>query len=207
LPRVGKREAPSPKQCATPRVSTPRGLHLNAFRGEPAISGFAWHFTATHSSSGPFATDLGSALHERVPPASAWPWVDHPVSGRHRPTHLLQRADRPCGLAFAPAPAGHALASPVGGTRWLILQKARRHSRSSLKLRPARSARFQVSFTPLAGVLFTVPSRYWFAIGRWRYLALGRGRPRFPPDISCRAVLTKPTTQTLVQKLRGSHPL
>ena len=26
--------------------------------------------------------------------------------------------------------------------------------------------RFQVSFTPLVGVLFTFPSRYWFAIGR-----------------------------------------
>ena len=26
--------------------------------------------------------------------------------------------------------------------------------------------RFQVSFTPLGGVLFTFPSRYWFAIGR-----------------------------------------
>src|SRR4028119_771560 len=86
LVRVGKREAPSPIQCATAGLRITFGLHLNAFRGEPAISGFAWHFTATHSSSGPFATDLGSALHERVPPASAWPWVDHPVSGRYRTT-------------------------------------------------------------------------------------------------------------------------
>jgi hypothetical protein len=59
-----------------------------------------------------------------------------------------------------------------------------------LRLRPARSAWFQVSFTPLAGVLFTVPSRYWFTIGRWRYLALGCGQPGFPPDSACRAVLT-----------------
>src|SRR5690606_31561381 len=43
---------------------------------------------------------------------------------------------------------------------------------------------------PLAGVLFTVPSRYWFTIGRWRYLALGGGPPCFPPDFSCPAVLT-----------------
>ena len=57
-------------------------------------------------------------------------------------------------------------------------------------LRLAGSAWVQVCFTPLAGVLFTVPSRYWFAIGRRRYLALGRGRPRFPPDSACRAVLT-----------------
>ena len=39
-------------------------------------------------------------------------------------------------------------------------------------------------------MLFTVPSRYWCTIGRWRYLALGRGRPRFPPDVTCPAVLT-----------------
>ena len=49
---------------------------------------------------------------------------------------------------------------------------------------------FRIYFTPLAGVLFTVPSRYWFTIGRWRYLALGGGPPRFPPDFSCPAVLT-----------------
>ena len=49
---------------------------------------------------------------------------------------------------------------------------------------------FRIYFTPLTGVLFTVPSRYWCTIGRWRYLALGRGRPRFPPDVSCPAVLT-----------------
>ena len=39
-------------------------------------------------------------------------------------------------------------------------------------------------------MLFTVPSRYWFTIGRIRYLALGRGRPCFPPDSACPAVLT-----------------
>ena len=39
-------------------------------------------------------------------------------------------------------------------------------------------------------MLFTVPSRYWCTIGRWRYVALGRGRPRFPPDVTCPAVLT-----------------
>ena len=49
---------------------------------------------------------------------------------------------------------------------------------------------FRLSFTPLAGVLFTVPSRYWFPIGRLLYLALGRGRPCFPPDSACRMVLT-----------------
>jgi len=50
---------------------------------------------------------------------------------------------------------------------------------------------FRIYFTPLSGVLFTVPSRYWFPIGRRRYLALGGGPPRFPPDTTCPAVLTQ----------------
>ena len=51
---------------------------------------------------------------------------------------------------------------------------------------------FRISFTPLVGVLFTIPSRYWFTIGRWSYLALGGGPPSFPPHITCGAVLTVP---------------
>ena len=39
-------------------------------------------------------------------------------------------------------------------------------------------------------MLFTVPSRYWSTIGRRLYLALGRGRPRFPPPVTWTAVLT-----------------
>ena len=107
------------------------GLHLNAFRGEPAISGFAWHFTPTHRSSQPFATDPGSALHQRVPPASACPWVDHPVSGllpttprtprRNGTPHALSDS---LSLRLRLCPG---LASPSPTTRRLILQKARRH--------------------------------------------------------------------------------
>ena len=126
---------------------------------------------------------MGSGLHERVPPASPCPWVDHPVSGRFDAT------PRPFGLAFAPAPAESALASPRRTTRRLILQKARRHRVTPCSDR-LEAHGFRFSFTPLDGVLFTVPSRYWFPIGRLRYLALGGGPPRFPPDITCPAVLT-----------------
>jgi hypothetical protein len=67
---------------------------------------------------------------------------------------------------------------------------------------------FRLSFTPLAGVLFTVPSRYWFPIGRLPYLALGRGRPSFPPDSACRMVLTvSHHTPQRRSHLRDSHPL
>jgi len=165
---VGKRRAPSSIQRPTSGSASAPGLNLNPFRGEPAISGFAWHFTATRSSSGPFATDLGSALHRRVPPASAWPRVDHPVSGRSRTT------PRPFGLAFAPAPPVPGLASPPGLTRRLILQKASRHTGCPV-LRPAGGARFQDLFhSPHWGafhrsltVLVHSRSSAVFSLGRW----------------------------------------
>ena len=82
---------------------------------------------------------------------------------------------------------------------WLSLARTAHSSAHSTKGTPSQDCScsdrpeaqgFRIYFTPLAGVLFTVPSRYWFTIGRWRYLALGGGPPRFPPDFSCPAVLT-----------------
>jgi hypothetical protein len=58
------------------------------------------------------------------------------------------------------------------------MQKVRRHpfpDRSrDIGLRPLVGTWFQVLFTPLDGVLFTFQSPYWFTIGRWRVLSLGR---------------------------------
>ena len=65
------------------------------------------------------------------------------------------------------------------------MQKARRHPEG---LRPLVGVRFQVLFTPLFGVLFTFPSRYWFTIGlsgvfsltgwcRWIQAGFLRSRP------------------------------
>ena len=52
---------------------------------------------------------------------------------------------------------------------------------------------FRCYFTPLTGVLFTGPSRYWSTIGRLSgYLALERGRPSFPQGSTCPVVLTHP---------------
>jgi hypothetical protein len=63
-------------------------------------------------------------------------------------------------------------------TRRSIMQKVRRHPlparRRAIGLRPLVGTRFQVLFTPLDGVLFTFQSPYWFTIGRWRVLSLGR---------------------------------
>ena len=44
-------------------------------------------------------------------------------------------------------------------------------------------------------MLFTFPSRYLSTIGRGRYLALGSGLPRFPPDSSCPVVLKSSATR------------
>ena len=70
------------------------------------------------------------------------------------------------------------LTSPHTATRWLILQKARRHTASVLRL--LVGARFQVLFHSPLGVLFTFPSRYWFAIGHRRVFSLGGWSPRLP---------------------------
>ena len=53
---------------------------------------------------------------------------------------------------------------------WLEAHKRRTRDNLAIDLEAGLllfvGIRFQVSFTPLGGVLFTFPSRYWFAIGR-----------------------------------------
>ncbi len=66
---------------------------------------------------------------------------------------------------------------------------------------------FRISFTPLTGVLFTVPSRYSSAIGRGRYLALEGGPPCFRRPSTGAAVLPIPSHQRPCLRLRASHPL
>ena len=66
---------------------------------------------------------------------------------------------------------------------------------------------FRFYFTPLAGVLFAFPSRYFCTIGRISYLALDRGRPGFRQGFSCPAVLRYRLTETSLCRVRGFHPL
>src|SRR5690606_24498351 len=60
------------------------------------------------------------------------------------------------------------------------MQKARRHPNplAGKRLRLVVSVWFQVLFTRLLGVLFTFPSRYWFAIGHERVFSLGGWCPQ-----------------------------
>ena len=94
------------------------------------------------------------------------------------------------GLGFPTAASLRGLNLPVNVTRRFILQKARRHPRSRpMGLRLLGSDGFQVLFHSPPGVLFTFPSRYWFAIGGQEYLALEGGPPGFPQGFSCPGVL------------------
>ena len=143
------RWGPSASQCSTSGTERVR-LHLNAFRGEPAISRFDWHFTATHSSSEPSSTDTGSVLQPETIRPSTWPWVDHLVSGpllltRGLPPHAL------FGLGFPAAPALHQHVNlPANVTRRFILQKARRRTRTSLSCFDCLGTTgFRFCFTPL----------------------------------------------------------
>ena len=56
-------KGPIPKQSSTP-ANYYTTLALKLFRGEPAISGFDWHFTANHRSSKHVERCTGSVLHE-----------------------------------------------------------------------------------------------------------------------------------------------
>ena len=185
----------------------PTRLHLNAFRGEPAISGFDWHFTPTHRSSLQFAIWMGSGLHVRVPRASPCPWVAHPVSGRPPATcppfrtRVRSGSGCPC---LNLATDGHSSAHSTKGTPSPPPPPAC----AGAGLRPAGSARVQALFhSPRRGafhrsltVLVHYRSPTVFSLGPWSTLLpaafhVGGGtHDHRPPARTCR-------------RLRDSHPL
>jgi len=64
--------------------------------------------------------------------------------------------------------------------------------------------RFQVCFTPLVGVLFTFPSRYWCTIGHRGVLRLGG----WSPHVQTGFHVSRPTQgRTDGLPVRGCHPL
>ena len=97
------------------------------------------------------------------------------------------------------------LTSPHTATRWLILQKARRHSARLLRL--LVGARFQVLFHSPLGVLFTFPSRYWFAIGHRRVFSLGGWSPRLRTGFHVPGPTRDAEPRSDRFRVRGSHPL
>ena len=132
-------------------------------------------------------------------PASACPWIAHPASRLRHATHVaILKARFHCG-------SFHTLTSPHTATRWLILQKARRHPARVLRL--LVGARFQVLFHSPLGVLFTFPSRYWFAIGHRRVFSLGGWSPRIRTGFHVSGTTRVPASEAAGFRVRGSYPL
>ena len=132
-------------------------------------------------------------------PASACPWVAHPASRPRRATQVAVLKTRfRCGSLKS-------LTSPRIVTRWLILQKARRHTAWVLRL--LVGARFQALFHSPLGVLFTFPSRYWFAIGHRRVFSLGGWSPRLRTGFHVPGPTRDAQQWGDRFRVRGSHPL
>ena len=96
------------------------------------------------------------------------------------------------------------LQQPV--TRWIVLQKARRHADKSA-LRLLVRTQFQVLFHSHSWVLLTFPSRYLFSIDHTIYLALGGGPPRFSQGFTCPDLLDKTNMRLAILRVPGYHCL
>ena len=131
--------------------------------------------------------------------ASAWTWVDHPVSGL--PGQTSSRFSRLVSLRLHGFPR---LTLPVHAARRTVLQKVR--GCALVALPQLVNTGFQVLFHSPPGVLFTFPSQYSALSVTKEYLAL-RGGPRsFPQGFSCPVVLRIPL-HVICCRIRGFHPL
>ena len=134
---------------------TPR-LALKLFRGEPAISGFDWNFSPTHTSSPPFSTDVRADLQSLAsdfrPLKTRFPYGCSPTGASPR------RSPQLAGPFYKKyAVALTACGAPAG----------RRHRVSGSLSLPSRGP-FHLSLTVL------------YAIGHWVVFSLGGWSPRFP---------------------------
>ena len=131
-------------------------------------------------------------------PASSCPWIDHLGFGSApRDLHALFR------LAFAPAPRLRTLSLAAQDNSQAHSTKGTPPPLEGRGILPVHGFRFY--FTPLAGVLFTFPSRYLFAIGSRVYSALDRGRPGFGQGSTCPALLREPAGGTAASDTRLSR--
>ena len=104
----------------------------------------------------------------RVTAPSAWPWLDHSVSG------LLPATERPVQTRFRCA---YAYRLKLAANRNSLTHYTKGTPSPHKRLRLLVGIRFQVYFTPLIGVLFTFPSRYLFTIGHQGVFRLGGWSP------------------------------
>ena len=108
-------------------------------------------------------------------------------------------------LAFAPAPGLLSLSlAAYRDSQVYSTKDTPQHLRA---VTSCRSHGFRFYFTPLAGVLFAFPSRYFCTIGSRTYSALDRGRPGFGLGSSCPALLRYRIMEAHPFRLRGCPPL
>ena len=132
-------------------------------------------------------------------PASACPRIAHPASRPRRAT------ERPVQTRFRSGSL-RGLASPRTATRWLILQKARRHSRKDCS--DCSGARgFRCCFTPLSGCFSPFPHGTGSLSVAGECSALEGGPPGFDPDSTWPGLLGKEVVRSASLRLRGSHPV
>src|SRR5204863_9127820 len=81
------------------------------------------------------------------------------------------------------------------------------HKERDIVLPPFVGTRFQVLFTPLAGVLFTFPSRYWFTIGQKLVFSLTEWSPWIPAGFHVPRGTQVPASSLDDLRLRGFHAL
>ena len=124
---------------------------------------------------------FGPSLHFTA--ASTCPLLGHLVSGLLPSTMIALFR-----LAFTMAPSND-LTLLMRVTRWIVLQKARRHGINPLRL--LVGIQFQDLFHSPPGVLFTFPSLYLFTIDYVICLALAGGPAGFNQGFSCPDLLEK----------------
>jgi hypothetical protein len=130
-----------------------------------------------------------------VTPPSAWPWLDHSVSG------LLPATERPVQTRFRCASTYRL---KLAANRNSLTHYTKGTPSRQLPLRLLVGIRFQVSFTPLVGVLFTFPSRYSSTIGHQGVFRLGGWSPHLQTGFHV-SRLTQGSTGGF--RIRGCHPL
>ncbi len=129
-----------------------------------------------------------------VTPPSAWPWLDHLVSG------LLPATECPIQTRFRCA---YAYRLKLAANRNSLTHYTKGTPSHQKVLRLLVGIRFQVSFTPLIGVLFTFPSRYLFTIGHQGVFRLGG----WSPHVQTGFHVSRPTqVPILILRIRGYHP-
>ena len=131
----------------------------------------------------------------RVTAPSAWPWLDHSVSG------LLPATERPVQTRFRCA---FAYRLKLAANRNSLTHYTKGTPSHQLVLRLLVGIRFQVSFTPLSGCFSPFPHGTVFAIGHVRVFRLGGWSPHVQTGLH----VSRPTRgYDRFLPVRGCHPL